>query len=404
MKRLLRKIVVIVLCCAVSVMCIPSETEQVVALEDLISVDDIDMDFQNKQIESIEQYKNMLNSFNMQAKSRSNSEQIYDSNYGGAYIDDNGELVVLLVRQDAHSINEIQTYAGNDSLKTQECEYSFNELLSVINVVNDNLDYLYENGIIISEMYEDVYNNMVYIGVVELTADKEQMIRDIANSTCVNIYNQVEQNIDTSGVNIKGGDAITSNKDGNSSTIGFCATRNGVEGFVISGHAGNEEGEAFSSSGVLLGTVTDTAYFNNSHADAAFVEKSAYVNTSDLVNVYKCRYVETDLDSYPVGTVVYKYGISSKQTSGKVLHNFVTCYSNGKYFKNQSSTDFKVEAGDSGGPVYIIGSVVNGHITCHLLGIVKGCYGEYGTSTYEAFFSKYICMLYEIGINAITSQ
>ena len=58
---------------------------------------------------------------------------------------------------------------------------------------------------------------------------------------------------------------------------------------------------------------------------------------------------------------------------------------------------------DSGGPVYIVTDVVNGNITCKLLGIVAaGIVDENTGQIVSTAFSKYYYIVNELGIEAIT--
>lgn len=154
------------------ILCLPTDSTQVIAMEDLISVEDIDIKNVKNEAKSTEQYRKLLESFNNNSKNRSVDEQVYDENYGGAYIDENGELVVLLVDNQVSEIATIKSVTGNSSIKTEECQYSYNELMLVIETINSKLDYLLENGISIVEMYEDVYTNSVQIGVYQLDVEK----------------------------------------------------------------------------------------------------------------------------------------------------------------------------------------------------------------------------------------
>ena len=200
-----RKILVVILCLMVVVACIPTNSVPVIAMENLISVDDIDIDFAQKQVESIEQYKKMLNSFNSRNHARTTQEQVYDDNYGGAYIDDSGELVVLLVENDTSDVARIQQDTGNSGIKTESCEYSYNDLVLVITTINENLDYLSNNGIYITEMYEDVYDNRVKIGVLDLSSEKENLIRKIINLPCMEFFCADKCSVPTA-ITVEGGD------------------------------------------------------------------------------------------------------------------------------------------------------------------------------------------------------
>lgn len=206
----------------------------------------------------------MLNSFNSRNHARTTQEQVYDDNYGGAYIDDSGELVVLLVENDTSDVARIQQDTGNSGIKTESCEYSYNDLVLVITTINENLDYLSNNGIYITEMYEDVYDNRVKIGVLDLSSEKENLIRKIINLPCMEFFCADKCSVPTA-ITVEGGDEIVG-YDNQSSTLGFGATRNGVEGFVVAGHHGDQIGELLRCDNTVIGYVTATSFANNSTA------------------------------------------------------------------------------------------------------------------------------------------
>ena len=149
----------------------------------------------------------MLNSFNSRNHARTTQEQVYDDNYGGAYIDDSGELVVLLVENDTSDVARIQQDTGNSGIKTESCEYSYNDLVLVITTINENLDYLSNNGIYITEMYEDVYDNRVKIGVLDLSSEKENLIRKIINLPYMEFFCADKCSVPTA-ITVEGGDEI----------------------------------------------------------------------------------------------------------------------------------------------------------------------------------------------------
>lgn len=126
------KVIAICLCFIFAMQCMSTEQYQYIAMEDLLMSEDIDVEFTENQIESIQQYRSLLDGFNKEAKTRMLDEQVYDDNYGGAYIDNEGKLVVLLVKNDEESIESIEEGTGNENIKIEICEYSFNEMLQVI--------------------------------------------------------------------------------------------------------------------------------------------------------------------------------------------------------------------------------------------------------------------------------
>lgn len=410
MKKIFRLITCFSLCLILMVSACPSSNVTVKAMEDVISVEDIDVGFCEKQADSIEEYQQMLAAFNSESKARMSGEQVYDENYGGAYIDKEGELVVLLVDCSKDKIVDIKEDADNSSLKIEKCEHSFNELLSVISIISDNIISLSSRGINIVEMYEDVYNNCVKIAVENLDEEKEAEIRAIIDSPCMEIYEAETKVVETAGTDIKGGYGITSMDNGATSTIGFCAKRNGVQGFVIAGHAGNFVGETFTYSGTTLGRVSATAYYNNSTADAAFVTKGASVNTTAYINAYTCYYVGDSISDYPVGALVYKYGASSQLTNGHIMSNSYRTQldTDGDgdidiVFPSQTTADFKSINGDSGGAVFMVKDVVNGRITCKLLGVQSCIVTNSSTGNFlYSVFSRYDEIVKKLNVEAIT--
>ena len=64
--------------------------------------------FYSKQSESITQYQKLLSSFNESTKTRNSDEQTFDENYGGAYINSDGNLVVLLTNTSFEKSNQMR--------------------------------------------------------------------------------------------------------------------------------------------------------------------------------------------------------------------------------------------------------------------------------------------------------
>ena len=132
--------------------------------------------FWNQQA-SIGQYERLMNNYY--------ENQSYANNFGGAYIDKNGELVVLLVDINEESIRQIQEAIHCTSMIIKECEYSYAEMMRVIDAINAKLRWPVYAELGISVMHEDVYTNRVYIEVRKLTDEKEARIREIIDSPCM---------------------------------------------------------------------------------------------------------------------------------------------------------------------------------------------------------------------------
>lgn len=81
--------------------------------------------------------------------------------------------------------------------------------------------------------------------------------------------------------------------------------------------------------------------------------------------------------------------------------NYYTSYDDKYFITAQCQASYEATGGDSGGPVFMIKDVVNGQVTCKLLGIHKGHRFKYGTDAYYAIFSKLHLVEYELDVQAI---
>lgn len=111
-------------------------------------------EFYKIQAESIRQYNRLLNKFSSKNKSIS-GKAVYDDCFGGAYLNDNGELVVLLSGNTYANRVLVKEYTENPDAITKTCRYPYNELNSVVYTMNEHLEELREKGVRISSMYTE---------------------------------------------------------------------------------------------------------------------------------------------------------------------------------------------------------------------------------------------------------
>ena len=142
-----------------------------VSIEDTLNLSVEELAKAEKEAVAIEEYKSILSLF---ADSSEKGDKIYDDNYGGAYLSDDQVLTVLLVDNSEENVKKIIEATGNSNIHIRKCTYSFNDLIGTIEKINASLEHLNKNGIIISEMYEDVQNNCVRIGVKDLNQKKRK--------------------------------------------------------------------------------------------------------------------------------------------------------------------------------------------------------------------------------------
>ncbi len=196
-----------------------------------------------------------------------------------------------------------------------------------------------------------------------------------------------------------GGYNITSSSSNDSSKLGFCAITNGnYEGFVISGHEGNNMYENFTYGGTTVGYVTATAYYNTSNADAAFLSKGTNAEVTAYCGNLTVDSYSSYATEYSVGTTIKMYNNTSGVKSGTIQSLYYTSVRDNKHFYNQTKTSISIVPGYSGSPVY----VSSGNGTCKLLGIIST--GGEDENGYFSTFSKYCYIAQALSLSAITDS
>lgn len=303
---------------------------------------------------------------------------------------------ILLTDCSEENLSEFRNFAGDQNIKFEKCKYSYKALMNCIDSIVTNIDALNKQGVEIDELYEDVWKNKVIVSIRDLDAEKESSVRKLVNVEFIECKNSDGIVMEPSS-DIEGGYAITSTDNYASSTIGFCATRYGVEGYVIAGHAGDFVGEKFKYNGVIIGEVTDTAYYDNSFADAAFLEANSNGNTTD--NVVPGDVIGGRSTDLPVGTTIYMYGKKSGLESGTILSNYHIIKYDNIDIIDCVKASYDSEEGDSGGPVLLYEGSYGGESQYTVLGVHSGNATDGSYSTY----SKYCNIEDELHISVITN-
>lgn len=153
----------------------------------------------------------------------------------------------------------------------------------------------------------------------------------------------------------------------------------------------------------LLGLIL--TLYNNSTADATFLQAASGVETSSVLANGGHLWAASTY-ALPVNTTIWKYGITTGLTSGKIhtvgaSANILDKDANGNTVASAVITDkywasFKDEPGDSGAPVMIYDGNYNGSTKYTLVGIYSG------TNNYGAIFSGYDKIVNELGVTCIT--
>lgn len=295
---------------------------------------------------------------------------------------------------------KIKEYTSNDEIIIETCQYSYNELNNVIDLINDNLEVLQEREAGISSMYRRVRDNCVYINVRNLTEYKEAEIRKIVDTPFMIIQNTEE--INEYQDNMKGGYEIKNNSTSSTATLGFCAIKNGVEGYVTASHFCRSIGQQISYNGTVIGTVTQSGYYPNTYADASFITaNSAATPTNMIMSDYYCT--AASVIEHPEDTAIFMYGKVSGLCAGTIYsynHTYVPYDSTLYTITNHGLANYTSASGDSGAPLFIYNGYYNNQHTCTLIGIHSAT--ARATSPATKVFVPYANIVELLNVTALT--
>lgn len=345
---------------------------------------------------------NLENSF-ITTRSSGQAEK-YPNYYGGGYISDKDELVVL-VRQgfNKESVKtEIQNRSKSSSIVIKECNYSFNDLMEL----NDNLSKLYcENDNLVKRLHwfsvgispeknrisvclfdcsdENIQNfksevsdsQMIIFEKIDAFSNDVE-VEEIADSVVHNQRATTKTNVHAGslisriGKATSNGKIITATLKG---SVGFRAMVGNTHGFITAAHCAPEVNMKFNwgNSTDYLGTVSQIAKAQK--VDAAFVtvdfDKYYPTNVTQWSKtVYQSKYLVTNnfMNSIANQSMVVEGQATQKSIKVKVikLHNTQTTTGFGTDGKPVSYPIAEVvcaefvnpadttKSGDSGGIVY----------------------------------------------------
>lgn len=329
------------------------------------------VEFLENQDASNDAYNRLLAQFGTQPMGKNAGRQQYPEYYAGAYIGEDGNLVVLTKGANIQEVNALADACNNNSVIFATATYSYNELITVMETFSDRATIAAEagnyNGVAITFSIRD-NENKVFIGVSDLE-DTQLLsyLTDGIDPGCYSVYQASELQEMASLVP---GDYINGSLGG-SAAYKAKLTIDGEEkiGFITAAHV-TDGSDVYEGSIHLWGKIGDTIVEQNSGSvDAAFVELTGTNTFSNTINGYE---LETDVTVIPaIGSTVYKIGAQSGITSGVVYSNLNESkwYINGQevIFTDLVETSVSCINGDSGGLMY----TKSGN-TYKIVGIIKG--------------------------------
>lgn len=290
-----------------------------------------------------------------------NGNEVYPEWYGGEYVDENGNIVVLATSIPNQEKTTIEKNISN--LVFKKCENSYSELQKIMHQIRNKAenkdDFIYDN---VAFYGIDIKSNSVQVGLFHNTEDNVLSFKKrIVNSPLLTFVECIEIKNNANNDLICGG--TISNQFANAS-IGYRAKdKNGKIGIVTAGHF-VVDGQAIYSPLNLntpIGSCTESL-FNEGTVDAAFCQilASNFIpsNKIDFMTNPEKDTLSTDVVTYfGAGTYLNMIGsVSKKIVSGTIdnpSYDLPSDVSGSKILlTNTLLMNYEGKEGDSGGVLY----------------------------------------------------
>ena len=350
--------------------------------------------FDKNQIKSIEKYNRMLDKFD------SKYGELPDY-YSGAYIDENGKLKIKitkdeksLFKSDMDDLLIIKSDVINGTVPFKSLVKSQKELSKLINELeNSNVE--------ITGIYKDTILELLFVEVKGLDDWKIEAIQGYVNIENIEFINSEDLQVPTAATlnPINSGDNVVNfQRPTVASSVGFPATRNGQEGYVLSGHAvsGGHRIGFEDSLGMYqeVGMVTSSLIVDG--VDASFVDLYPGYNVTTTTNDGKTIKYTTS-GSYPQGTHFKLFGTTT-YLSTLTLYDWsattTVTYSFGNFQHNDMMRFTNlVLGGNSGGGIFLVHSSQYYTLVGNMVSSSQNLPISHG--------GKYSNMVTELGVTAI---
>lgn len=361
MKKILCAIIVILLACFMTVSVFAtSESSK-------------EMEFKSKLLRencANQQYQTLLAHINDTAQSNNRSNTI--DYYGGAYINESGNLVVCVTQDYDANSNAIELYTNNDNIEVKNVEYTLNEILEeqerITNMIDENRHSLNNIETIsnllesITSTYTDEENNKLVIHIKNLNSQiSNDFYKFISNKDFIEL---IEGHNTVTTADWKPGRKIYVNSSTYASTgypVYFYENNTLCYGFVTAGHAYDVGDTVYSTTRTSLGTCVKSKFSGNTDAALIKITNSSY-SISPTTYYGGITLSRTSFVIPAQGTSIYKEGATTGRTSGTVTSTNGTAYYNEATISDLIIATTLNLGGDSGGVAYtydnkIIGSM-----------------------------------------------
>lgn len=307
-------------------------------------------------------FNKLLNSFNNKISRSENQEQEYPDYYGGAFINEQGILVVN-VYLPARNVKAttLQSLAQDNAIITKPCDYSYNHLLGLMQKIreyktsNPNAELTKKFCMTVLKEIE----NRVYVYLSDSDITTIQSFKENVSDSPAICFFVGKKSVKQASNNINPGVGVyyEDSKGTHTGSMGYRAKRNNTVGIVTAGHVARTKGIKLYSS--FNGT---SKYFGESEyavvsgaVDACFIKTYAGFEGTNIIgdaNLYTVAMTPA------VNTIVnLRSYVGHKWGPIKDLHVDVD-YGDGDSFTNLMDIDYNgtTIGGESGGIVYAVDS------------------------------------------------
>lgn len=292
---------------------------------------------------------------------RSNeTEPIYPDYYGGLYVDDNRNIIVLSKKDDISVRSDLTKRMATDTYIVKECNYSYNQLQSIFEEIteiwlNPNNNDIFKSVSLVSFGINDI-TNRVQIDLLDCSEANVQLFRQAIKDSPMLSFEKANGKIELTTDIAPGG--LIANTKGSGASIGYRAMKSGIPGFLTVGHF-VKKGDKVKMNGVEIG-VCEASEFSGS-LDAAWIKVTNSSYSPSRTTAMGVNLSTQTISTPTVGTYINMEGNKSALQRDKVLQNNI----NGNYtyedengverttqVQNLTKAAYKCQKGDSGGVVY----------------------------------------------------
>ncbi|MCS2429342.1 S1 family peptidase [Parabacteroides goldsteinii] len=329
--------------------------------DDLLTDNHSDVKNENVKLDekAILKFTSNLNSSFYSLTRSGGTDPIYPDYYGGMYVDDNRDIIVLVKKDESSFRSDLTKRMATDLYIVKECDYSYNELQSLFEEItqfwlNPNNGDLFKSVSLVSFGINDV-TNRVQIDLLDCSDANIQKFRQSINDSPMLSFEKANGKLELT-VDVTPGNRIENYK-GSGASIGYRAMKSGVEGFLTVGHFVSA-GDKVKLNGIEIGVCEGSEFSGN--LDAAWVKITNSSYSPSRTTAMGVTLSTQTISTPTVGTYVNMEGHKSALQRDKVLQNNI----NGNYtyedangverttqVQNLTKAAYKCQKGDSGGVI-----------------------------------------------------